>query len=177
MEGSQSRSTVYRFMKKNVLIYDDRIIRHEHSKMRHDIFEMRDDYLEWIEKYQKEDCCIYFEDDTLVLNNMTCNKIWNDVLEKGLVTVSQSRPEGYSHLYCSMQYALTHVYKINISFFGGSKSKNLRTIVQKLIGTNSATDEKYNFLPLQKTASNLLLFLVDTHLTSFYMNKKRQHPL
>ena len=76
-----SRTTLYRFMKSTGFVYGDRLSHYEHTKRRADIVSMRDNYLDWIAKYRTEGYRIYYQDETWVFKNMTCSKVWRNILD------------------------------------------------------------------------------------------------
>ena len=42
---------------------------------------MRDDHLEWIEFYRDSGYRIYYEYKTWVFKNVTCSKVWKEIVE------------------------------------------------------------------------------------------------
>ena len=57
-----SRSTLYRFINRIGIVYNDRVTHYEHTKTREDIVKMRDDYLDWITKYREEGRLICYQE-------------------------------------------------------------------------------------------------------------------
>ena len=85
---------------------------------------MRDDYLDWITKCREEGRRIYYRDETRVFKNMTCEKVWKDIVGEstaGTFTVPSRRSERsiLSHIGC----AETGLLDECLLLFKGSKSK------------------------------------------------------
>ena len=105
-----SRSTLYRFMKKIVFVYDERISHYENKNMMRDIIKMRDDYQEWIDKYRNASRRIYYQDETWLFKNMVCNKIWKDIVGEATDDCFKVPSGKESGLYCLILGALMQVY-------------------------------------------------------------------
>ena len=87
------RSTLHRFMKSIGFIYGEKISHYEYTKNRADVISMRDNYLDWISKYREEGYRIYYQDETWVFKNMSCNKVWRDIAP-GVIEESYKVPAG-----------------------------------------------------------------------------------
>ena len=118
-----SRSTLYRFMKRIGFVYEDRVTHYEHTRNREDIIKMRDDYLDWIRKYREEGRRVYYQDETWVFKNMSCPKVWKDIVglsTDGCFMVPSGKGERsiLSHIGC----AETGLLDGCMLLFRGSKS-------------------------------------------------------
>ena len=76
-----SRSMLYRYMKSIGFSYDETDTHYEYTRKRDDVIKMRDHYLEWIEFYRKSGYRIYYQDETWVFRNVTCSRVWKDIVE------------------------------------------------------------------------------------------------
>ena len=119
-----SRSTLYRFMRSIGFIYGDKLSHYGHTKEREDIAKMRDDYLYWIEQYREEGYTIYYQDETWIFENMTCAKVWKDIVGDATTDMDQLRAgKGERSILCHIGCAENGLLDQSLLLFRGSKSK------------------------------------------------------
>ena len=118
-----SRSTLYRVMKLIRFAYEDKLSHHQHTRDREDILKMRDDYLDWLDHYREQGYHIFYQDETWVFKNMTCSKVWQDIVDHatdGTFAVPSGEEE--RSILCHIGSPGTGLLDNCIVLFRGSKS-------------------------------------------------------
>ena len=110
-------------MKSIEFSYDERDTHYEHTRKRDDVIKMRDDYLEWTEFYRDSGYRIYYQDETWVFKNMTCSKVWKDIVKDSTDdTFTVPSGKGDRSILCHIGCAETGLLEECGLLFRGSKS-------------------------------------------------------